>query len=334
MGVKRKSSLLILTVLIAMAFPHKSEVPYAAPAQKQVAPEHLLFVTNEAFGISFRNPLGVFYDNHHDEILVADTGNHRVVILDGAEGYAKSAFTHWVRRAGVDKAILGEPRSIAVNSSSEIFIVDNLCEYVEVCDFRGTPLTRISLEEYMQPVEVSSGFDLKPVAVTVDPKDNLYIATSSSIYVFNNDLQFQRQLGSKGYKSSEFIAIMSLWVDSAGKIFVTDGQGLGLRVLAPDGEVLLAFGGHDAGFDNFSLPYGVITDRRGYIWVSDSLRHITTIFDADGKFLDYIGSFGSKVGQFAYPSGVATDRDGKIAVLERVGARLQCFELAQPLTEG
>jgi hypothetical protein len=98
--------------------------------------------------------------------------------------------------------------------------------------------------------------------------------------------------------------------------------------------VLLAFGEHDAGLNNFSLPVGVITDRRGYIWVADTLRHIVPIFDPGGRFLDYIGTFGAGPGQFAFPSGIAANRDDRIVVLERVNARLQCFELYKPSTEG
>jgi tripartite motif-containing protein 2/3 len=107
-------------------------------------------------------------------------------------------------------------------------------------------------------------------------------------------------------------------------------QGTAIKVLTPEGEQFLAFGGQGTGFNNFSLPAGIITDRRGYLWVVDTLRHIVPIFDVNGKFLDYIGAFGAGPGYFAFPSAIAASDDGKIVVLERVNRRLQCFELAQP----
>jgi DNA-binding beta-propeller fold protein YncE len=322
----------VYILLAAVALTHGLVQP--CWAQDKVVPERLLFIANEAFGTPFRNPLGIFFDGLHDEILIADTGNHRVVILDGKDGFPKAAFQHLVRRKGAAQATPGEPRNLAVNSLGEIFVVDNLCDYVQVCDFRGAHLEEIRLQDYVQPVSQSTELDLKPVAVTVGPGDKLYIATSCWIFVFDKKLEFQKRLGQRGHGNSGFTAITDLWVDAEGNVFVTDARGLGLRVLSPQGDVLLAFGEHDAGFNNFSLPVGVITDRRGYIWVADVLRHIVPIFDPNGKFLDYIGAFGAGPGQFAFPSGIATDRDGRIVVLERVNARLQCFQLYQPSREG
>jgi hypothetical protein len=333
MDVKKTSPILaIFSFLTIIIFLYSS--PQPCSAQEKVVPERLLFVVNQAFEKPFLRPLGVFYDGHHDEILVADTGNHRVVILDGKDGFPRAAFQHFVRRKGAEQATPGEPRNLAVNSQGDIFIVDNLCDYVQVCDFRGAHLEEIRLQDHVQSVSQSTELDLKPVAVTVDPGDKLYVATSCWIFVFDRKLEFQKRLGQRGHGSSGFTAITDLWVDAQGNVFVTDARGLGLRVLSSQGDVLLAFGEHDAGFNNFSLPVGVITDRRGYIWIVDAIRHIVPIFDADGRFLDYIGAFGSRPGQLAYPSGIAANREGRIVVLERVNARLQCFQLYQPSREG
>jgi len=305
--------------------------------KEKVAPERLLFISYGAFGKRFQNPMGVFYDSQNDEILVADAGNNRIVVLDGTDGYPKAAFTHWVWRSGESEASLGGPRSIAVNSLGDIFIADSLCNYVAVCDFRGSRLMEIRIEDYMlQRVEASAqsmAAGMKPVAVAVDSEDNLYVATPRWIFIFDRELKFHKQFSRKGQEPVEFTGLLSFCVDTAGSVFVTSAQGMCIRVLSSDGEELLAFGGHGAGFSNFSLPIGIMTDRRGYIWVVDSLRHIVPIFDANGKFLDYIGAFGAGPGYFAFPNAIAASDDGKIVVLERVNARLQCFELAQPSGE-
>ena len=327
MKLGRLMVLAFMTVVTMLA-----SVSVTSGAEK-VVPERLLFIANEAYGTPFQSPMGVFYDSKHDEILVADTGNHRIVILDGKDGYPKAAFTRRVKRNAKGVTGPGEPRSIAVNSLGEIFIVDNLCDYVEVCDFRGERLMEIRLEDHIQPAEAPAQFtrlDLKPVAVAIGPSDNLYIATPCWILVFDREFELQKQFGGRDQGTADFSAITDLWVDGDGRMFVTDLRGLGVTVLSPEGEVLLAFGGHDVGFSNFSMPTGIITDRRGYIWVADQLRHIVSIFDADGKFLDYIGAFGAGPGQFAFPSALAASNDGKIVVLERVTARFQCFQLPPP----
>ena len=182
---------IIVTILVVASVASISQEAQPAPSssttntpptsetqqREKVVPERLLFTVYEAFGKRFQNPMGVFYDNYQDEIFVADTGNHRVVILDGKDGYPKSAFGHRVWRSGESKVSLGEPRSIAVNSLSEIFIVDNLAGYVNVCDFRGDHIMDIRIENYMlMPVDDPAQYanaGLKPVAVTVDSKDNV-----------------------------------------------------------------------------------------------------------------------------------------------------------------
>ncbi len=307
--------------------------------EEKVAPERLLFIAYEAFGKRFLGPMGIFYDGRTDEIFVADTGNHRVVILDGVDGFPKAVFDHKVKRGRGRKASLGEPRSIAVDSSGDIFIVDNLCNYVNVCNFRGDHLTEIRLGDYIYDTwsgTSSESMELgpKPIAVAVDSEDNIYVATSCWIFVFNQEFELQKQFGGRGKKRGEFTAIMDIWVDIEGKMYIVDAMGFGLQVMSPDGEVLLAFGEHGAGFNNFSMPTGIISDRRGYIWVVDTLRHIVPIFDADGKFLDYIGAYGGRPGQFAYPSAISSNRDGRIVVLEKLNARVQCFELAPQPKEG
>ncbi len=309
---------------------------WSQTSRPSVVPRRLVFVASEAFNRPLKNPTGVWCDTEQKEILVADTGNHRVVIFD-ENGRAKGEFVHSVTRNGDAHRINGEPRRLAVNSKGEIFIVDSLCNYVDVCDYRGRSLRRIFLP---LPSEASSGVfpiaeggkneDVKPTALTVDYQDNLYIASATRIFIFNASGELQRVIGKRGNGAGEFLAITGLWVDTAGRIYVTDAQSLGVHVLSSDGEVIVAFGEHEAGLINFSLPIAIATDRRGYIWVADALRHIVSVFERDGKnikFLDYIGAFGVRPGQFAYPSGLGAAWHGRLVVVDRVGGRVQCFEM-------
>ncbi|MFC1719163.1 NHL repeat-containing protein, partial [Candidatus Poribacteria bacterium] len=192
----------------------------------KVAPERLLFISYGTLEKSFQGPMGVFFDSNQDEILVADTGNNRVVILDGTDGYPKSEFT-----------ISGEPRNLAVNSMGEILIVSNSANYVEVRDFRGSHLAKIQIENYMLlPVKDPAQYAnarLKPVAVTVDSEDNIYVATTRWIFIFDRDFEFLRQVGSVEQGPATFDSIADIWVDADGKIFVVSMQGTAVNVLSP-----------------------------------------------------------------------------------------------------
>jgi DNA-binding beta-propeller fold protein YncE len=301
-----------------------------------VAPKSLIFVANEAFNKRLKQPNGVWCDSVQKEIMVADTGNGRVVIFDES-GKPKAAFDHLVKRDKKPNLVPGEPRRIAVNSRGDIYIVDSACDFVDVCDFRGRSLWQISLQGLPGPPPADTPVpkdsmvreDTKPCAVAVDYKDNIYVASASRIYLFNPQRQFVRSFGEKGSGPGKFLAITGLWVDTSGRIYVTDAQSLGVHILDAEGKPLAAFGEHDAGFTNFSLPISIVTDRRGYIWVADSLRHVVVAFRRDGKnvtYLDYLGGpMGNRPGAFAYPSGLGFSWSGRLVVADRVGGRVQCF---------
>ena len=324
-------------ILVVIVFLLTVMAAWSQTSRPSVAPRRLVFVASEAFNRPLKDPTGVWCDTEQREILVADTGNGRVVIFD-ENGRAKSEFVHSVTRNDDARSVSGEPRRLAVNSKGEIFIVDSLCNYVDVCDYRGRSARRIHLRAPSgagpNPLPIveenNKSEDLKPVAVTVDYRDNLYVATSTRIFIFNAQGEFQRIVGKSGNGPGEFIGITSLWVDTAGRIYVTDARSLAVHVLTSEGEVIAAFGEHETGFDNFSLPIAIATDRRGYIWVADTLRHVVSVFERDGKdvkFLDYIGAFGTQPGQFAYPSGLSAAWNGRLVVVDRLGGRVQCFEM-------
>lgn len=295
-----------------------------SPAPESAAPRKLLFVTGTAFNRPFKEPSGVWYDTPHGEIYVADGGNHRVVVLDD-RGLPKAEFKRTVLKSGTTTEVPGEPSRIAVNSRGDIYIVDLLAQYVEVCDYRGRMLRRIELHDDSLP----GGPVVKATAVAIDHRDNVYIASLTRVYVFDAQDRLLRTIGTKGTDPGQFTAITALWVDRNGRIYVTDFRGLAVHVLAADGTVITAFGQHDSGVTNFGLPVGICTDVRNNIWVVDTLRHIVSVFRTKGnsiEYLDHIGAYGATPGLFAFPMAVTGSDNGRLVVTDRVGGRVQCFE--------
>jgi hypothetical protein len=106
-----------------------------------------------------------------------------------------------------------------------------------------------------------------------------------------------------------------------------------VRVYAPDGRRVLAFGLHDVGNENFSLPTSVVSTPDGRIWVLDTMRQVIKVFDGEGRYLDQIGGLGRDMGALTYPSALAIDGKDRLFVLERVGARLTTFRIAEPVVQ-
>jgi DNA-binding beta-propeller fold protein YncE len=269
----------------------------------------------------------VFYHGQKGEVYVADTGNSRILIFDKV-GTPIARIRHLVDGKNPGEIRPGEPRQVAVNSHGDLFVVDSLAGYLDVLDYRGRTITRISPDELLKMPRGT----VRCAAVTVDSSDHVYLGTGgdeSTVLVLDRDLRLARRVGRKGEGQGAFQSITSIWVDSAGKIYVTDARNEpAVQVFSPDGKFQLGFGAHSSGPNNFSLPAGVVTDDLGNIYVLDTLRHWIGAFTSSGEFVTRLGGgLGDKPGDLTYPSGLAGDGKRSIFVIERAGARLQGFEI-------
>ncbi len=271
---------------------------------------------------SFSNPQGIFYDKRFKELYVCDSGNHQVVIFDSS-GFPIYRFKHWVEREG--KRMTGEPRSLVVNSEGNIFLTDNLADYIDILNQRGENIDQIKLAPLLKLRTA------KAIGLAIDENDNLYVSyqgeDKSELVVLDPDLQPVLQLKNDAQNQQNFGDISGLWVDSAGKIYITDAIAEPcVKVFSKKGVYLLGFGKHDVGWDNFSLPSGIITSEQGFIWVVDAIRQVVKAFSAEGQYLQFIGGYGNRPGELDYPGAISGDGGKTIFILEKSGARFQEFK--------
>jgi streptogramin lyase len=132
------------------------------------------------------------------------------------------------------------------------------------------------------------------------------------------------------------------YVDRAGNVWVTDGQGVNGKghaviKLSPDGKVLMMLGKPGQAGDArgmFDTPSDVITAANGDIFVADGHGimggHQTNDrivkFSTDGAFVMAWGKHGSGAGEFDVPHSLALDSDGRLYVADRSNNRIQIFD--------
>jgi len=273
-------------------------------------------------GRQFITPRGLCFDKSQDEILVADPGNHRVMIFD-AEGWPKYEFLHWIERAG--ERIQGEPGALAVAPEGNIFIIDQLSPDLFIVNFRGQTLRII------QPGELCPGSNEVILApcLAVGPEGHVYavckIFEDHQLIKLTSTGEVVEQvfLGQPG----ELMQVTGLAVDDQ-RIYISDLSAVScVQVFDRQGRRELAFGVHDTGMGNFSFPAAIAVNSDGQIWVVDQIRQIVNHFDSEGKFLGYLGGQGVGPGSMSYPCAVAVDRTDRVMVLEKVGRRVQAFDL-------
>lgn len=270
----------------------------------------------------FGNPIGIFLDPLKGEIYLADAGNHQVGIFD-LKGTTLWTFKHWVTDSRTGERMLGAPHSVVVNKNAEIIVSDNKADYLEVFDFRGTPLLRISPRDY------DNVLSFRAAALALDNDGNLYIGTKqerSEIIKLDPEYELLMRFGEKGEDSSQFTDISGVWVQPNGEILVTDiFSSPVVKRFSPAGAFLGGFGGHTIEKEDFSMAAGIVTTRDGRIWIVDTLRQVVKCLTQNGEFITMIGGFGLRPGDMNYPSAIASDGDSLIIVAEKNGNRFQQF---------
>lgn len=273
--------------------------------------------------IPFHSPRGVAIHAARMEVLVSNSGLHRIEIF-GLDGRRRGHFVHRVRAAdGVLEP--GIPSALSVDPAGRLLVVDNRADYVDVLDFRGRSVARLDLAAPGCPP------GRRPVAVAVTPAGEILVAaggTEGRVYRFGPDYRPLGCWGEAGVEAGRLAGISGLAVLPDGRVVVTCMQSeFAVQVFSPAGDYQAGFGVHDIGPGNFSLPSGVATTRDGRIWVTDEIRQIIQVFDPAGRFLGMVGGGGVAPGQFLYPSALASDGGEWLAVTERVGNRFQLLRI-------
>jgi hypothetical protein len=271
----------------------------------------------------------LFYDRRAEELIVADTGNSRILIYDH-DLNCKYSFRHFVRDYRADRLIPGEPRAAVTTSLGEIVVIDNLVNYVDILDFRGRKLEQIELNNILG----DSSLTVKPQCLAIDPDDNLYIGTVgdiTTVAVMDRNLELRRTVGQKGDGPGDFNSILSLHV-SDDTLYVADMFAVpAVKVFDIRGHFLYGFGAHGIERTDLSFPNGITVLEDGVgattIWIVDGLRQVIKVYGPRGEFAAFVGGFGYAIGEFRYPSSISAASDSVFYVLEKVGNRIQRFEI-------
>jgi sugar lactone lactonase YvrE len=276
------------------------------------------------------HPMGLALDRVGSLIVIADTGNRRIRIVD-SNGMPVHDFAH--RVDGPHGRMPGEPRAVAVDDDGRLYVIDALAGTIDVMDLLGNTLGTIdpaAIARVPMP-------DLTPVALTIDASQRLVVAIgaqSSEVWGLDDEHEVSWRLTGVEGDGTAFGAITSIHVDVLGRLLITDATGPScVRVYGPDRRPLVAFGAHDTGNENFSHPIGIAGTPDGRIWVADATRQSVKAFRASGELEGLLGGRGARKGEFLYPTALATDGQ-HLFVLERVGARLTTFRLGGPTASG
>lgn len=293
-------SMLDLTskLMSAAIFPPKSQI------KRQKMIYHCKFGEFGVMEGQFTEPSGVAV-NAQNDIIVADTNNHRIQIFD-KEGRFKFQFGECGKRDG---QLLYPNRVAVVRTSGDIIVTER------------SPTHQIQIyNQYGQFVRKFGANILQhPRGVTVDNKGRIVVVECKvmRVIIFDQTGAVLQKFGCS--KHLEFPN--GVVVNDKQEIFISDNRAHCVKVFSYEGTYLRQIGGE--GITNY--PIGVGINAAGEILIADNHNNFNlTIFTQDGQL---VSALESKV-KHAQCFDVALMDDGSV-VLASKDYRLYIYRYVQ-----
>lgn len=232
--------LLVSSLLLALAPWARADAPPGAPESTLVAPPRGLVLERAVgrYGVGageFSGPLGIAVDPR-GRILVADTGNHRVVRLDSA-----GVFLGEFGGFGYDENNFDRPTVVWNGGALAIWVLDQGNARVVKYDLQGHLLgVLVSL----RAEETRTRLDLvDPEGLAADRGGQLYVtdAAGDRILLFDPLGAVLTPRGGFGTQAGRFDRPTGAAVDDRGRLLVADAGNRRIQLLDSFGEALAAW---------------------------------------------------------------------------------------------
>ena len=225
---------------------------------------------------------------------------------------------------GVGVGQLNKPRSVAVDSQDNLYVVDMTGR---VQKFSSNGVFQLS----WQMPQTDLG---KPKGMCRDREGSIIVVEPhySRVNHFSPAGKLLLQWGERGTNSGQLSLPRAVAVNSHNEIFVSEYQEservqkfeLNETGSAPRWSACFGKAGTSPG--EFNRPEGLCVDAQDRLYVADSCNHRIQILSRDGKFIQTYGKAGKGLGELSYPYDICVDAAGRQYVCEFGNSRIQVFD--------
>jgi len=303
------------------------------------------------------SPLGAFRSpqdlcvSPDGKIYLADTGNNRIIVIDGGLKTVLQVIDHFEPDGAVQT--FASPTGVAVSQNRQLYVADSQNHRIVVLELDGTFVKYV---QNPQSEVLDEGYIFTPLKVSVDYADRVYCVAQNmfqGIMVFTAEgdftgffgtisvkislwEKFWRKFSTKEERSKQQLFIPTEFtgidVDEEGFVYAsnkdTDGM-QAVRRLNPKGQDVIRKGlkenlGGDLVFGtvgNYSGPsqiVDVVYRDHGIYSLLDARRGRVFTYDHEGNLLYIFGGIGTQEGTFRTP-----------AAIEQLGSRLLVLDAQQ-----
>lgn len=212
-----------------------------------------------------------------------------------------------------------EPHGVWIGPDNAVFTTDGRDHTVRRFTRDGT-----LLQTWGTPNNVGSpGMPFnRPTWAVVGPAGDLFVSDGygqNRWHRFGADGELLGSWGTTGSGPGEFLLPHAIWVDRAGRVYVTDRTNNRVQIFSPTGEYLTEWA-------DLLSPNQVFIDTDDTVYIAEGGRRIS-VMSLDGTVLARWGEAGEEPGQFRdSPHSLWVDSRGDLYVSEVIGEdRLQKF---------
>jgi len=307
---------------------------------------------------AFNDPQGI-YAAPDGAVYIADTGNHRIVVLEPDLHTVRDVITTFDNNGVADT--FNRPRGVTVSPDGLLYIADT--ENRRVIALDGQTLVKTISDP--QSEVLGANFDFVPLKIAVDFAGRVFVIARNmfqGIMTFNQDgefigfygtinvtitlwQRFWRALSTQEQRDrqQQFIPteFTGLDVDPMGFIFASNIDRTGeqaVRRLNPSGEDVIRMGENEhlggdllmfvASDSPFSGPSNIIDVAyrgNGIYSLLDSRRGRIFTYDREGNLLYVFGGMGQQQGTFRQPTAIAVQGE-RLLALDAIRNELITFE--------
>ncbi|KAI8484108.1 hypothetical protein Bbelb_382260 [Branchiostoma belcheri] len=210
---------------------------------------------------------------------------------------------------------------LAVSSTNEIFVADELNKRIQVFSMKGDFLRSFSTG------------NMKPQAVCIGHNDTLWIVLYRGLMnqrsTYENVIQ---QYSKDGHVLANFTCSSTskkqiygiAWHKLSNRIILTLGQ---VEVLwfSPSYTPTPACNMTRLPAAGFIMPHSITVDTKGNIYVIESTGSRINKYDKNGVYLSSFGSRGTEAGNLYFPEGICVDSLGRVIVADSKNSRVEMF---------
>ncbi len=260
----------------------------------------------------------------NDQLYIADTDNHRVVVFAlSRQNYPPAVTpTPTVRFQAALKNLWNvDADRLALLSDGRLAAYSAKTGTITLLDSDGKPSDTL-------PLKTKLGVR-SDIALTVDAAGNYFIADRGNNRILKCDASGNRlaEIGKSAsmFKSGQgdLSAPQGLFVNKQGTIFVADTGNSRFQAFNDQGLFLYAGGQKGKELGQLKTPVSVAWDN-DKIYIADVDNHKVVSFNASGRFLHEMGMIGGEA--LLEPRHLSVDREGYLYVLDAERGRIVVYD--------